>query len=126
EPFELRPGPAVLDDEIATLDVTEITQSLEESLSHMLTRGPACAQVTDSSDLGRVLGVSRSRAEEPTEEQGDSEDETQPHHLDSGPSNSLPRCPRIGLTSLWSRPRSLTRFRRRRSRTIYGRPTQCR
>jgi hypothetical protein len=120
EPLGLPLGISVFDHEVATLDVTEVTQSLEEGLAQVGGSGPVEPQVAYSSDLGRLLGLGRNRAEEPTEEKGDAEGGPQPYHLDSGPSNLFPRCFRIGPTSLWSRPRSL----RRRS-AAGRRPGRC-
>jgi hypothetical protein len=108
EPLELPLGISVFNDDVTTLDVAEVTQSLTEGLGQVGVSGQVGRQEAYSSDLGRLLGVGRNRAEEPTEEKGDAEGEPQPSHLDSGPSNLFPRRSRIGPTSLWSRPRSRT------------------
>ena len=100
EPLELPLGISVFDHDVAALDVTEVTQSLEEGLLQVGISGQVGRQVAYSSDLGRLLGLGRNRAEEPTEEKGDAEGEPQPYHLDSGPSNLFPRRVRIGPTSL--------------------------
>ena len=107
EPFGLPHGSSGFDHDVATLDVAEVTQSLEEGLVRW-GFAATCPQEAYSSDLGRLLGLGGNRAEEPTEQKGDAEGEPQPYHLGSGPSNLFPRRFRIGPTSLWSRPRSLT------------------
>jgi hypothetical protein len=56
EPLELPLGKSVFDHEVATLDVTEVTQSLEEGLVLVGGNGRAVRrQVAYSSDLGRLL-----------------------------------------------------------------------
>src|SRR5262249_37777232 len=100
---------SVFNDDVATLDVAEVTQSLTEGLAQVGTRRQVGRQVAYSSGRGGLLGPGGPRAEESTEEKGDAEGKPQPSHLDSGPSNSRRRRVRIGPTSLWSRPRSLTR-----------------
>ena len=67
EPLELPLGISVFDHEVAALDVTEVTQSLKEGLSQVGVIGPVARQVAYSSDLDRLLGLGRNRAEEPTE-----------------------------------------------------------
>src|SRR5206468_4977836 len=108
EPLELPLGISVFNDDVATLDVAEVTQSLTEGLAQVGARSQVGRQVAYSSGRGGLLGAGGPRAEESTEEKGDAEGKPQPSHLDSGPSNSRRRRVRIGPTSLWSRPRSLT------------------
>jgi len=57
EPLELPLGISVFNDDVATLDVTEVTQSLTEGLSLVGIKGQVGHQVAYSSDLGRLLGV---------------------------------------------------------------------
>ena len=57
EPLELPLGISVFDHDVAALDVTEVTQSLEEGLAQVGTSGQVARQVAYSSDLGRLLGV---------------------------------------------------------------------
>ncbi|MGH7418437.1 MAG: hypothetical protein ACREKB_11735 [Candidatus Rokuibacteriota bacterium] len=77
EPLELPLGISVFDHDVAALDVTEVTQSLEEGLSQVGSSGPVDPQPAYSSDLGRLLGLGGNRAEESTEK-GDAESESQP------------------------------------------------
>ena len=108
EPLELPLGRSVFDHDVATLDVPEVTQSLTEGLSQVGVSGQVALQVAYSSDLGRLLGLGRNRAEEPTEGEDDTESEPQLTQFGSGPSNLFRRRVRIGPTSIWSPPRSLT------------------
>src|SRR5262245_58720323 len=57
EPVELPLGISVFNYEVATLDVTEVTQSLMEGLARLGIRGQVLPQPAYSSDLGRLLGV---------------------------------------------------------------------
>jgi len=57
EPLELPFGISVFKHEVATLDVTEVTQSLTEGLVHVGESGQVGRQVAYSSDLGRRLGL---------------------------------------------------------------------
>jgi hypothetical protein len=96
EPLGLPLGVTILDHDVATFDVTEVTQSLPEGL--MLVRGrrgQIDRQVAYSSDLGRLLSTGGTRAQEPAEEKSDAEGEPQPSHLGSGPSNSFRRRVRM-------------------------------
>jgi hypothetical protein len=95
EPLDLPLVISVFNDDVATLDVTEVTQPLTEGLVHKGVSGQVGRQVTYSSDLGRLLGLSRKRAEEPTEEKGDAEGEPRRSHLGSWPSNLFSRA--LGL-----------------------------
>ena len=61
EPLELPLGRSVFDHEVAALDVTEVTQSLEEGLSQVGIRGQVDRQEAYSSDLGRLLGLGGER-----------------------------------------------------------------
>src|SRR5207253_6022747 len=108
ESLELPLGISVFNQDVAALDVTEVTQSLTERLDQVGASGSVARQIANSRDLGRLLGPDRKRAEEPTEEKGDAEGEPQPCHLASGPSNLFPPRSRIGPTSLRSGPRSRT------------------
>ena len=84
EPLGLPLGTSVFNHEVAALDVTEVTQSLEEGLLQVGISGQVGRQVADSSAPGRLLGLGRNRTEEPTEEKDDGESEPQPYHLGSG------------------------------------------
>ncbi len=64
EPLEPPLGIAVFDHDVATLDVTELTQSLTEGLSQVGIRGQVGRQEAYSSDLGRLLGVGGERRSE--------------------------------------------------------------
>jgi hypothetical protein len=65
EPLELPLGISVFDYEVATLDVTEVTQPLAEGLLEV--QGRVGRQVAYSKDLGRLLGLGRERrGEDPT------------------------------------------------------------
>src|SRR5262249_34064204 len=57
EPVELPLSISVFNYEVATLDVTELTQSLTEGLARLGIRSQVDAQPSYSSDLGRLLGV---------------------------------------------------------------------
>src|SRR5262245_59628203 len=63
EPLRLPLGIAVFNHEVAALDVTEVTQSLEEGLNHVGGSGHVEGQEAYSSDLGRLLGLGSERAE---------------------------------------------------------------
>jgi hypothetical protein len=78
EPIVLPCGISVLDQDVTALDVTEFTQTFEESLARR--RGATSEvgrQVAYSSDLGRLLGLGGNRAEKPTENKQGAE--TEPH-----------------------------------------------
>jgi hypothetical protein len=57
KPLGLPLGISVFDHDVAALDVTEVTQSLEEGLSQVEGSGPVEPQVAYSRDLGRLLGL---------------------------------------------------------------------
>ena len=61
EPLELPLGISVFDHEVAALDVTEITQSLEEGLSQVGDSGRVAPQEAYSRDLGRLLRLGGER-----------------------------------------------------------------
>ena len=61
EPLELPLGISVFDHDVATLDVTEVTQSLKEGLAQVGVSGQVVRQVAYSSDLGRLLGLGGER-----------------------------------------------------------------
>ena len=73
EPLDLSPGISVFNDDVATLDVTEVTQSLTEGLAQVGARSQVGRQVAYSSGRGGLLGAGGPRAEESTEEKGDAE-----------------------------------------------------
>ena len=50
-------GGLALKDNVAALQVPEVTQALEEVLSQMTSSGQVDRQVPYSSDLGRLLGA---------------------------------------------------------------------
>jgi hypothetical protein len=56
EPLGLPLGISEFDHDVAALDVTEVTQSLEKGLSQVGGSGPVERQEAYSSDLGRLLG----------------------------------------------------------------------
>ena len=62
EPLELPLGISVFNDDVATLDVTEVTQSLTEGLFQVGIRGQVERQEAYSSDLGRLLRIGAARA----------------------------------------------------------------
>jgi hypothetical protein len=64
EPLELPLGRSVFDHEVAALDVTEVTQSLKKGLSQVGVTGRLVPQPAYSSDLGRLLGLSRKRSDQ--------------------------------------------------------------
>ena len=57
-------GISVFDHEVATLDVTEVTQSLTEGLVQVGIRGQVGPQPAYSSDLGRLLGLGGERCDD--------------------------------------------------------------
>src|SRR6266852_6528658 len=57
-------GISVFDHEVATLDVTEVTQSLTEGLVQVGIRGRVGPQPAYSSDLGRRLGLGGERCDD--------------------------------------------------------------
>jgi hypothetical protein len=78
EPLELPLGISVFDHEVAALDVTKVTQSLEEGLSQVGGSGQVGRQVAYSSDLGRRLRFGDERRGE--EATSDASDERPPIH----------------------------------------------
>jgi hypothetical protein len=61
EPLGLPLGISVFNDDVVTLDVTEVTQSLTESLFQVGIRGQVERQEAYSSDLGRLLPLGGER-----------------------------------------------------------------
>jgi hypothetical protein len=61
EPLGLPLGISVFNDDVATLDVAEVTQSLEEGLGQVGSSGQVGRQEAYSSDLGRLLGLGGER-----------------------------------------------------------------
>jgi hypothetical protein len=61
EPLGLPLGISVFDHDVTALDVTEVTQSLEEGLVYVGASGHVGRQVAYSSDLGRLLGLGGER-----------------------------------------------------------------
>jgi hypothetical protein len=79
EPLVLSLGISVFDHDIAALDVTEVTQSLEEGLSQVGGSGQVGGQVAYSNDLGRLLGLDCERCGEEATRQG-AEEGSPLHH----------------------------------------------
>jgi hypothetical protein len=77
EPLELPLGISVFNHDVATLDVTEVTQSLAEGVLQARA-GQVGRQVAYSSDLGRLLGVRGDRP--PNRRAGEKCDELPPPH----------------------------------------------
>src|SRR5262245_66618705 len=105
EPLDLPLG-SIFNDDVAALDVTEVTQPLMEDLGRMAVTGHG-RQITYSRDLGRLLGCGHDRAEEPKKDKGDA-GEPQPYHLGTRRRNPRLRCFWIGPAPLCCSPRSLT------------------
>jgi hypothetical protein len=61
EPLGLPLGISVFNHDVATLDVTEVTQSLAEGLPQVGASGHVERQEAYSSDLGRLLGLGGER-----------------------------------------------------------------
>ena len=61
EPLRVPLGRSVFHHKVATLDVTEVTQSLEEG---PVDRATSAHQVAYSSDLGPLLGLGRERSDD--------------------------------------------------------------
>src|SRR5262249_30264479 len=78
EPVELPLGISVFNYEVATLDVTEVTQSLTEARAPLGIRCQVLPQPAYSSDLGRLLGVRGDRP--PTRRAAEEADELSPSH----------------------------------------------
>ena len=81
EPLDLPLGISVFDHNVSALDVTEVTQAVKESLCQVGGSGPVERKVAYSSDLGRLLGLRRNCAGDPTEEKDDAEGEPRRYHL---------------------------------------------
>src|SRR5713226_4618101 len=64
EPLELPLGISVFNHDVAALDVTEVTQSLEEGLWQVAISGQVARQVAYSSGLGRLLRLGGERRAE--------------------------------------------------------------
>ena len=64
EPLELPLGRSVFNDDVATLDVTEVTQSLTEGLVQEGVSALVERQEANSSDLGRLLGFGGERRDD--------------------------------------------------------------
>jgi len=77
EPLEFPLGIPVFNDDVATLDVTEVTQSLEEGRVQ-LRIGRVAPYVANSSDLGRLLRFREERRKREAESENDRESD-QPH-----------------------------------------------
>jgi hypothetical protein len=73
EALRLPLGIAVFDHDMATLDVTEVTQPLEEGLVPVGASGPVERQVAYSGNLGRRLRVSGEGRGEKAADQGSEE-----------------------------------------------------
>jgi hypothetical protein len=73
EPLVLPLGKSVLDYEVATLDVTEVAQSLEEGLSQAGGRGRIGRQVAYSRDPVCLLGPGGERCGDGTGQRGQQE-----------------------------------------------------
>jgi len=81
EPLGLSLGISVFNRDVAALDVTEVTQSLEEGISQVGGSGHVERQVAYSSDLGRLLGLGGERGKNETDSENNREPD-QPHeHL---------------------------------------------
>ena len=61
EPLGLPLGIRVFDHDVATLNVTEVTQFLQEGFSQVGASGRGAPQPADSRDLGRLLGLGGER-----------------------------------------------------------------
>ena len=74
-------GRSVFDYEVATLDVTEVTQFLEEGLSQVGGSGPVDHQVAYSSDLPRLLPLGGEGRKKEAESENDREPDQPYGHL---------------------------------------------
>jgi len=72
-PLDFPLGKSVFNHDVATLDVTEVTQALEESLSHVAARGRIGPQPAYSSGLGRLLRLTGERRGEEAADHGPDE-----------------------------------------------------
>jgi hypothetical protein len=81
EPLGLPLGISVFNHDVAALDVTEVTQSLTESLVQMGVRSQVERQEAYSRDLPRLLGIGGERRCEETEGKGDDELATLHHWM---------------------------------------------
>ena len=80
EPLALPLGISVFDHEVATLDVTEVTQSLTEGLAQVGGSGQVGRQVAYASDLGRLLGLGSERRGEEAQSEDSDDCDTSDHH----------------------------------------------
>ena len=85
EPLEPSLRISVLNHEIATLDVPEVTESLKEGLLHVETSRQVGSQVAYSSDLGRLLGLGSERRRHEADEESDGECRANDHHAATAP-----------------------------------------
>src|SRR5262249_17384494 len=74
KPLVLPLGISGFDQEVATLDITEVTKSLAEGLQQAGIGGQVWRDIAYARDLDRLLGLGRHRPEEATEEKRDGED----------------------------------------------------
>ena len=99
EPLELPLGISVFDHDVAALDVTEVTQSLEEGLLQVGTSGQVGRQVAYSSDLGRLLGLGGERP--PTAAPPRKPNELPPPHSTLYSQMTRPAYQMISHMALW-------------------------
>src|SRR4029453_8247737 len=81
EPFDLPLRISVFDHDVATLDVTEVTQSLTEGIAPLRVTGQVGRQVAYSSDLGRLLSLRSERRKSEAESENDREPDQRHGHL---------------------------------------------
>src|SRR4029450_10910606 len=72
---------SVFDHDVATLDVTEVTQSLTEGIAPLRVTGQVGRQVAYSSDLGRLLSLRSERRKSEAESENDREPDQRHGHL---------------------------------------------
>src|SRR5438477_6487725 len=113
EPLELPLGISVFDQDVAALDVTELTQSLAEGLWQVGTSGQVDGrQPSYSSDLGRLLGLGGERCGEKAASQSADERSPRGHWMISSA-----RCSKDwGIVS----PRALAVLRLMTSSNLVG------
>jgi hypothetical protein len=80
DPLELSFGISVFDHEVATLDVTKLTQSFTESLAQLSASGQAGRQIAYASDLGGLLGLGDERRGEEAQSEDSDDCDTSDHH----------------------------------------------
>src|SRR6185295_14449951 len=80
EPLDLPFGIPVFDHEVATLDVTEVTQSLTEGLAQVGASGQVGRQVAYASHLGRLLGLGSERRGEEAQSEDSDDGNPSDHH----------------------------------------------